>query len=154
MTVSAWRIVKRKLARNAFDGEGARRYGGRWNRPGVAMVYTAESQSLAALEIIVHFDAPELLDAYVVFDVAIDERLVTRVDPAELPRQWRVDPPPHKVQDIGDAWAASGASAVLQVPSATIPAERNFLLNPRHPDFVKLRVGKPARFWFDPRLAT
>ena len=59
--VSAWRITKRKHARSAFTGEGARLYGGRWNSPGTAIIYTAESQSLAVLEILVHLDSPELL---------------------------------------------------------------------------------------------
>lgn len=153
MTVSAWRIVKRKLARDAFSGEGARQFGGRWNRPGVAMVYTAGSRSLAALEIIVHLDAPDLLAEYVVIGVEIDDRLLTRVDEAALPKRWWADPAPAKLQDMGDAWAASNASVALEVPSATITAESNFLLNPGHPDFGKLRIGKPERFRFDPRLA-
>lgn len=152
MTVSAWRIVKRKLAKAAFSGEGARLYGGRWNRPGAQMVYTAESQSLAALEIVAHVDAPELLADYVVLRVDIEERFIRRADLAKLPKYWRANPPPPELQDVGDAWLASGSSAALQVPSALIPSEHNFLLNPRQPDFAKLRIGAPAGFWFDPRL--
>ena len=89
MTLSAWRIVKRKYASSAFSGEGARLFGGRWNNPGVAMVYTAQSQSLAALELLVHLDSSDLLATYVVFEVRIDESLIARVDSAELPRHWR-----------------------------------------------------------------
>lgn len=153
MTISAWRMVKRKLAKGAFSGEGARRFGGRWNSPGVAIIYAAESQSLAALEIAVHLEALELLDEYVVFEVEIDERLVRRVEAAQLPGRWRGDPPPARLQAIGDSWATSGTSAVLQVPSAMVPSEHNFLLNPRHPDFSKLHIGSAVRFLFDPRLA-
>ena len=151
--VTAWRIVKRKLARTAFTGEGARLYGGRWNSVGVAIVYTAESQSLAALEMVVHFDSSELLDNYVVFEVGIDQALVTKVQPSQLPRNWRDDPPLMKVREVGDAWATAGTSAVLQVPSAILPAEHNFLLNPHHRDFPRLVIGKSSPFRFDPRLA-
>jgi RES domain-containing protein len=151
--ITAWRIVKRKLARVAFTGEGARLYGGRWNSAGVAIVYTAESQSLAALEMVVHLDSPDLLYSYVVFEVRIDESLIAKLDLSQLPRNWRTDPPPKKVREGGDAWAAAGASAVLQVPSAILPAEHNFLLNPRHRDFARLMIGKPSPFQFDPRLA-
>ena len=151
--ITAWRIIKRKRARTAFSGDGARQYGGRWNSPGVPMVYTAASQSLAALEMVVHLDSSELLHEYVVFEVGIDESLIEEVDRARLPRNWRADPPPAKVRELGNAWAKSSTSAVLQVPSATLPAENNFLLNPRHPDFPKLVIGKPSAFQFDPRLA-
>jgi RES domain-containing protein len=150
---TAWRIVKRKHARTAFTGEGARRYGGRWNSPGTAIVYTAESQSLAALEMVVHLDSSELLRNYVVFEVDIDESLVVKIGLAQLPRNWRADPPPKRVREVGDAWAKAATSAVLQVLSATLPAEHNFLLNPHHPDFPKLVIGKPSSFQFDARLA-
>ena len=151
--VSAWRIVKRNRTEAAFSGEGARRYGGRWNSVGIAIVYAAESQSLAALEMVVHLDSAELLDHYVVFKVGIDESLVTRVELSDLPRNWRADPPPVKVRQIGDSWAAAGASVGLQVPSAILPAEHNFLLNPRHRDFAKLLIEGPSPFRFDRRLA-
>jgi RES domain-containing protein len=150
---TAWRIVKRKHTRTAFSGEGARRYGGRWNSPGVQIVYTAESQSLAALEMVVHLDSSELLRHYVVFEVGIDESLVVKVGLAQLPRNWRADPPPKKVREVGDAWARAATSVVLQVPSATLPAEHNFLLNPHHADFPKLVIGKAFSFQIGPRLA-
>jgi RES domain-containing protein len=150
--ITAWRIVKRKHARTAFNGEGARMFGGRWNSPGIPMVYTAESQSLAALEMVVHLDAPELLRSYVAFGIGIDESLIAKVGSAKLPKNWRADPPPKKVREVGDTWARTRQSAVLQVPSATLPAEYNFLLNPQHPDFPKLFIGRPATFQFDARL--
>jgi RES domain-containing protein len=151
--ITAWRIVKREHAKVAFTGEGARLYGGRWNSVGVSIVYTAESQSLAALEIVVHLDSSELLGHYIVFEVGIDESLIAQVEPTELPRNWRAGPPPMKVQKVGDTWAKAGTSAVLQVPSAILPAEHDFLLNPCHRDFPKLLIGKPSPFRFDPRFA-
>jgi RES domain-containing protein len=152
--VTAWRITKRKHARNAFTGEGSREFGGRWNNPGTAIVYTAQSQSLAALEIIVHLDSWELLGKYVLIGVEFDQSLIRPVEPSAMPRRWRSDPPPPEVRSIGDDWVLAGSSAVLQVPSALVPGENNFLLNPEHRDFARLRFGKPLTFRFDPRLAS
>ncbi len=152
MSVRTWRIVKRKYAKTAFLGEGARIFGGRWNSPGFPVVYTAESQSLATLEILVHLESFDLLRRYVVAKVEIDESLISELDSSRLPRGWRADPSPAKNRAIGDNWLKSGASAVLQAPSAIIPAERTFLLNPRHRDFSRLRFGTFSAFRFDSRL--
>jgi RES domain-containing protein len=150
--VAAWRIVKQKHKRAALSGEGARRFGGRWNSPGVSMVYLAQSQALAALEMLVHLDAAELLRSYVIIEVGIDESFISRVDPARSGRNWRSDPPPAKLRAIGDAWIAGKSSLVLQVKSVLVPAEFNYLVNPRHADFAKLHVGKSSPFRFDSRL--
>jgi RES domain-containing protein len=150
--LTVWRIVKNKHARTAFSGEGARLYGGRWNSPRTAMVYAAQSQSLAILEMLVHLDSPDLLKRYVLFGVEIDEAFTTRLDSAVLPKNWKRDPVPRKIQAIGDAWAHSLSSAVLSVPSVLVPNESNFLINPRHPDFSRLTIGKPVSFRFDGRF--
>jgi len=152
--LTAWRITKRKHIRSAFTGEGAQRYGGRWTSPGTAVIYTAQSQSLAALEMLVHLDSADLLDRYALFEVVIKESLIRNTDPEKLPRNWKRNPPPAPLQAIGDSWALTKSSAVLRVPSALVPGEDNFLLNPAHPDFRELRIGKPLAFHFDPRLTT
>ena len=153
MSFTAWRITKRKHVKTAFSGSGARKYGGRWNSPGTAVVYTAQTQSLAVLEMLVHLDGPELLQRYVLIGVEIEESLVREVGTADLPRNWRADPAPVGLRKIGDAWIASGVSPVLRVPSTLVPAESNFLLNPAHPEFEKLIVGDPIAFDLDQRLA-
>jgi RES domain-containing protein len=152
VTVTAWRITKRKHARHAFSGEGAREFGGRWNNPGTAVVYTAQSQSLAALEMLVHLDSADLLEKYVLLAADFDQSLVKVVDASNLPRNWRADPPPAQVRSIGDEWVLGGSSAVLQVPSVLVSGENNFLLNPGHQDFARIRFGKPLAFHFDARL--
>ena len=152
MTVTAWRITKRKHARHAFSGEGAREFGGRWNNPGTAVVYTAQSQSLATLEMLVHLDSADLLEKYVLLAADFDQSLVKVVDASNLPRNWRADPPPAQVRSIGDEWVLGGSSAVLQVPSVLVSGENNFLLNPGHQDFARIRFGKPLAFRFDARL--
>ena len=153
MSVTAWRIVKHKNPpRKAFDGEGARLYGGRWNSRGTPVVYTAQSQSLAVLEMLVHLESAELLEKYVFFEVTMEEDLILVLAEADLPRDWRSDLAPRRLRDIGDAWARSNASAALRVPSSLIPAEYNYLLNPKHADFGKVRIGEPAEFYYDARL--
>jgi RES domain-containing protein len=151
----AWRIVQPRFAKDAFSGEGARRYGGRWNSPGIAVVYTAQSLSLAVLEILVHVDSEKLLANYIAIPITFEESLVTKLslsEEAELPRNWHAGPASKATRRLGDQWAAEGRSPVLQVPSAVIPSESNFLLNPVHADFHKLIPGKPVPFEFDPRL--
>jgi RES domain-containing protein len=150
--VTAWRITKRKYARNAFSGEGAREFGGRWNNPGTAIVYTAQSQSLAVLEMLVHLDSSDLLERYVLIPVDFDQSMIRLVEFSTLPKNWRADPPPAQLRSIGDDWILRGNSAVLQVPSVLVPGESNFLLNPGHQDFAKVRIGKPLSFRFNPRL--
>jgi RES domain-containing protein len=149
--VKAWRISKKRYAKNALDGEGAYRYGGRWNSRGVRVVYLSSSPALAALEVLVNADAQLLLAVpYVAIAVEFDESLVTR--PERLPKNWRDDPPPKSAARIGDNWVVSAASLLLEVPSAVIPFEQNYLLNPAHPAMGSLRIGKPQAFSFDPRL--
>jgi len=149
---TGWRIVKTARLATAFDGEGARLHGGRWNSPGTALVYTAESQALAALELLVHLQSSQLLLSYSAVPASFDAKSVEAVDPGRLPRGWRRYPASPALQQIGDHWAAELRSAVLQVPSAIVPDERNFLLNPAHPDFRKIRIGPPAPFAYDARL--
>lgn len=151
MTVRAWRIVKAKHLATAFDGEGARRFGGRWNSPGRRMVYTAESVALALLEMTVHADQG-LLRSYQLLAVEFDEAQVTRVEVGDLPSDWRAFPAPHVLQTIGDAWLDAGESLVLSVPSAIVPMERNFLLNPEHPEMASVTIGEPQPFELDVRL--
>jgi RES domain-containing protein len=150
--ITAWRIVKQRYASTAFDGEGARLFGGRWTSPGVAVVYLAASRSLAALEMAVHLDRSTLLSTFVLIPCEFDDRLVMRVSRRTLPVDWRRDPPPPSLAEIGDAWVKAATTAVLEVPSAVIEAEWNYLLNPKHPDFAQIKIGDPETFEFDPRL--
>jgi RES domain-containing protein len=78
--------------------------------------------------------------------------MVRRLEPPDLPGGWNSSPVPVLVQHVGDAWIAAAQSAVLEVPSAVIEGETNFLLNPAHPDFSKIVQGHPKPFAFDPRL--
>ena len=152
MNVTAWRIVKTRFAGTAFDGEGARRFGGRWNSKGTPMIYAAGSRALAVLEMLVHLENTDLLKHYRLIPVTFDRTLVKRLDPKALPSNWKRRPAPAGARAVGDAWAAAGESAVLEVPSVVVPGETNFLLNPRHPDFAEILIGAPEPYRLDPRL--
>jgi RES domain-containing protein len=152
VTITSWRITKARHAAAAFTGAGAKTFGGRWNSPGTALIYTAGSRSLALLEMLVHLEVQDLLRRYVIFPVTFDDALLSAVDPAGLPKTWRRSPAPASLQAIGDMWAAAGTSAVLRVPSAIVPGEANFLLNPAHRDFARIALGPRQTIAFDPRL--
>jgi RES domain-containing protein len=152
MTLNAWRIVKTKYLEGAFDGEGARLYGGRWNSPGNRVVYTAEHASLAVLEVLVHLESSTPLPGYSLVQVAFEESLIEELEVEELPPNWRASPPPVEVQSIGNQWIEEERSAVFKVLSAILPIEAVYLFNPQHPDFDKFTISTPIPFSFDKRL--
>ncbi len=119
----------------------------------MAIVYTSATLSLAALEYLVHLDPPRAPADLVAVPADIPDAVARReVTAAALPPKWRAYPAPEALADLGTAWARAGTSAVLMVPSVIVPQERNFLLNPAHPDFRRIRLGRPEPFSFDPRL--
>lgn len=149
--LTVWRLVTARFAKSAFSGEGARLYGGRWNRKGVPLVYTAGSQSLAMLEMLVQ-DEP-LRARYVMIEVRIPKGMtIDRIKVEDLPPDWRDIVAREKLQVIGTEWTRKRSAAVLAVPSAVIPVETNYLLNPLHPDFRRIKIGKPQKFETDLRL--
>jgi RES domain-containing protein len=149
---AGWRIILASEASTAFAGEGARRYGGRWNSQGVRVIYVSEHQSTAALEVFVNNKPFLPIDKFKAFHLEWPDS-VTEVVPAKaLPANWRIHPPPIETREIGDRWIREGRSAVLAVPSAVSPADTNFLLNPAHPDFKRIRIASPIDFEFDARL--
>jgi len=135
------------------DGEGARLHPGRWNLPGIAIVYASATLSLAALETLVHVDSDLLPDDLIVLSADIPEKLtIETINDHELPSNWREYPAPEALQVLGTQWVRRGQTAVLSVPSVVVPGERNYLLNPAHPDFSKIKWSKPSPFKWDPRL--
>lgn len=152
--ITVYRICKTKYALTAFDGEGAFRFGGRWNSRGTRIIYTAGSLSLAALEMLVHLDDDSMLFKYSYIPAQIPTGLILKVEDFRLlPKDWSASPSPMTVQKLGDDWAKSGISAVLEVPTSIIPLEKNYLLNPLHLDYSQIILGTPEEFSFDARLA-
>ncbi|HEY8712733.1 MAG TPA: RES family NAD+ phosphorylase [Thermoanaerobaculia bacterium] len=150
--ITSWRITTVEYAASAFDGKGAFVNGGRWNSRGVRMIYTPSSAALAALELLVRIRRRESLRKYVLLACSFEEQLMRRLTPKDLPDDWRASPAPAPLQQIGDAWIAQDQDAVLEVPSAIIETEFNYLLNPRHRDFRKIKIADAIPFSLDLRL--
>jgi RES domain-containing protein len=116
-------------------------------------VYTSSTLPLAVLELLVHLDDDDLAKDYVGIPADIpDPVTITRIRASDLPREWRNLPSPKALADLGSRWAAARETTVLAVPSAIIPSDLNYLLNPLHPQFRRIRIGRPEPFSFDPRL--
>ena len=148
-----WRLCHKQFAATAFDGTGAKLYGGRWNHKGVPAVYCSATLSLAVLEVLVHHRVPIPPNDFVAIPVDVPARLkIETCRLADLPADWSLDPAPARLQEIGSDWLHSLSSAVLAVPSALVQQEFNYLINPRHSDFGRLIIGPPQSFPFDPRF--
>jgi RES domain-containing protein len=133
------------------DGLGASLYGGRWNHKGTPVIYAAASRALCALEVLANAD--ELAGDYIVTPIDVpDELSATTLSIETLPPNWDAGQSTQDTAQIGTDWANSLASAVLVVPSAVIPREHNYILNPRHPEFSKIQFFGPEPFYFDDRL--
>jgi RES domain-containing protein len=153
MSITAWRLTGTKYADTAFDGTGSKLAGGRFNSKGVAMAYASSSRALAVLEVLVNLGDPDdLLEPRMFVPITFAAEQVLTKDVDDLPPNWRGTTRSPAVQAVGDAWVASEASPVLRVPSAVLPAEPNYLVNPLHPDLDALAIGAPEPFEVDPRL--
>ena len=148
-----WRLTSLLRSSTAFDGEGARRSGGRWNRVGIPAVYTSEHLPMAALEILVHVDPSDLTIKFVAIEIDIPDDALQPVLVDQLPPTWRDLPTPAASRAFGDAWLQAGSSLGLIIPSAVIPEYRNVILNPRHPAMGRMVEVRRMPFTFDPRLA-
>ncbi len=135
-----------------YDGEGAKHAGGRWNSKGSRVIYMSENRSLAVLEILVHL-SDVLPDKYVLGSAEIPEDAIEPVSERELPRNWATLTVAEQTatRKLGDRWLRERSSVVLSVPSVT-SGERNFLLNPEHPEFRRIALHDPVPFRFDARL--
>jgi RES domain-containing protein len=138
----------------AFSGAGAFRYGGRWNSPGRYAVYASNSLSTAALEILVHAGTPDAipLDELAIQVVIPIDIAQLRISLSDLPNDWQELNHPACLA-LGDTWISENRTAVLDVPSAVVPQDRNVVLNPKHPDFARIDTSDPGTpFRWDPRL--
>ena len=159
MTVGAtlWRIGTDTPGYTADDlsGVGAKTTGGRWNRPGTPMLYTAGTVALACLETLVHLKVGDLpLNRYLVsiaVPLAVWRKTIALVDPAKQVG-WDALPAGMVSLELGEAWVRSKASALAVVPSVIVPREFNVLVNPGHPDIAKLKVTKHEKWTYDHRL--
>lgn len=147
-----YRLVKAEYADTAFRGSRGR---GRWHRLGTPMVYASDQPATALLETLVHTGRAALLqEEYVLFSIELDEEEhLVRLPSSDLPDNWQAWPWPESTREIGTYWHESEASVALEVPSAVLPVQRNYLLNVGHPAFADVRIRGPEDFPIDTRLA-
>ena len=151
MPLVAVRAAKTKYV--VFDGEGARRQGGRWSSPGRPVIYASSCLAGALLEILVHTGAARLPGPHHAAIAEIPDHIRYEVvDPAAVPG-WDVVPDAPVARAYGDRWFDEGRTAALVVPAATArPLQQHILLNPEHPDYAALRIEPPAPVVWDVRL--
>lgn len=150
--MNVYRIGREQYIRD-LSGEGAKLYGGRWNRRGIPMIYTSEHRSLAALEVLVHTSVHQIPDDLMLLTLSLPgsfKPAAVLID--DLPEGWREFPSPEPLVELGSKWAESNKSALLRVPSAVIPQEWNLLLNPLHKGMKRVEIADVRPFSFDGRL--
>jgi RES domain-containing protein len=153
VTDTIWRIEKRKNAAGVKTGEGAKIAGGRWTSPGRPAIYCAEHLSLAILEVLVHCPgASQRSVARVRFRLRLDRKLLEHVTSKDLPAGFSPRTLYTVTRAIGDAWLQRARTPCLAVPSAIVPAENNYILNPMHPQFAELSWDDPEAITLDDRL--
>ncbi len=153
--ISAFRLCKTRHVATAMTGEDARLAGGRWNSPGLAVVYSSASLSLATLEVLVHLEDPEVfVKLFSWLRLEIPEELVEKTEISNLALDWCSPEAGAAPRAFGNAWLKSMRSAVLAVPSVVTPGEWNYLLNPAHLRFSEIWVGLAVPFEPDPRLTS
>jgi len=151
--VNVWRICLQAHVATGLLGTGGLHVSGRWHHRGNPIVYTSATPSLAALEVLAHVDPATAPPNLRLVEILIPDGLsLETCDPSTLAPDWMAFPAPQVLQDFGSTWLASHRSAVLRVPSALLPIERNFILNPLHSDANQFQVVRDIPFSFDVRL--
>lgn len=151
--IRVFRVLRKKYAQAPFDGEGAFRYGGRWSSPGTRLSYTSEHQSLALLEYFVHLDQDDPPSDLVLATAQIPDDLSrSDITVSKLPANWRDAVAPPELAQIGDEFVRRREHCVLLVPSAIVPAEFNWLINPGHADCSRIVMGHLEPVSYDSRM--
>jgi RES domain-containing protein len=139
--------------KNDLSGKGAELSGGRWNNKGTPMVYTSDSRALCTAEIAVRTPLGITPVDYCILTIEFpDNASIKNVDIHTLPEGWRLYPPPAATRMIGDKFILEGRHLIMKVPSAVVPGDYNYLINPRHKDFGKVKIVNAESFVFDERL--
>jgi len=149
--MEVYRITSKKWSTKLIASGNA----ARWNSEENKIIYTAESRALACLENLVHSSGEELKKEFAMMLIEIPTTLkIERIEIASLPNNWFEFENLLLCRNIGDKWLMKKSTAVLKVPSVIISHEFNYLLNPEHPDFKKIKLNSIEDFRFDPRIIT
>ena len=147
--MQVYRIASTRFT-NQLNGEGAFRFGGRWNSKGTRVVYTSESIALAMLELIVHSDGLPIRADMELLTISIPDKLIEKLE--TLPDQWNQVPAHNDSRLIGDAFVAEQRNLSLSVPSVVVPESRNYIINPMHPKMNQVKIVARRPFVFDGRI--
>ncbi len=148
--ITVYRISQCKFIED-LSGEGAFRYGARWNSAGTRLLYTAENAALAMLEALAHITMLPLKEPYCMARISIPDD-VADICPSSLPANWNIQPPPDLLAAIGDSFCKKGENLAAKVPSVLMPENFNYLINPLHPLFSKIKLVAITNISFDQRL--
>ncbi len=150
--MNVFRLTKKKYM-DDLTGMGAELAGGRWNYKGTRLLYTSESQALCTAEIAVRTPMGIVPDDYYLITINIPDRIALEViDLKSLPSNWNKFPNFQVTQDLGDKFVMENKYLILQVPSAVVKGDHNYLINPKHEDFKKITIVEKTKFEFDERL--
>lgn len=145
-----YRIAGSKYAHD-LSGMGAALFGGRWNKKGIPVLYTSESQALSLLETVVN-TPPMLVPQMELLVLRIPDDSILEIKADTLPKNWSKYPAPTILAEMGSKWAVQESTIALKIPSSIIPSSFNYLLNCRHPRFSEVELLSREIFHFDPRL--
>jgi RES domain-containing protein len=147
-----YRITRQKYARD-LSGKGAEKVGGRWNSIGTPMLYCSNSIAHASMEVVVNLPIGDPPPDYVLISIEVPDTIKEVVLPIkDLPEKWNMFPHPEKIQKIGDKFIKDNKNLITRVPSASVQGDFNYLINPNHKDFSKVKIKKIEPFNFDQRL--
>lgn len=147
--ISVWRIESEKHLDAMKTGKGALLYGGRWNEKGTPLIYASDSLALATLEKFVHLSRFDFKMKLRSLEIKIPKSvLIKKLNTAQFEDIITTT----STQIYGSQWAEDKKTAILKVPSAIIKSEFNYLINPEHPDFMRIKFCEPVDFSFDDRL--
>lgn len=147
-----YRLSKEKFHLD-LSGKGAELYGGRWNSKGVAMLYTSQSRALAFAEVAIHIPVGIVPKDYFLISISFpDTASILKLADTDVPPDWRSNPHSNSTQKIGDQFIAESKYLVLQVPSAVVPGDFNFLINPNHAQIKEVVINAVEPFEFDSRF--
>lgn len=149
--MKVFRVGRTKHLRD-LTGEGARLFGGRWNHKGVACVYASENMALAVLEYTVNTNVDDIPRALSIATIEIPGSNILSLSIADLPGNWNEAPAPAETKDLGTRLLLAAEYAVIKLPSAVIPFEHNFLLNPLHADSKAFKIVEVRDLVYDVRI--
>lgn len=145
-----YRLTRAKY-KNQLSGKGSAIRGGRWNSPGIEMIYCSTNRSLAMAEVAVHLTIGTLPKDYFMLEIKIPDSIEPKTI-ADLPSNWNVFPHSSICKDIGDTFILDAEELILKVPSAVTQGDFNILINPVHPHFKKVKIKTAKPYSFDRRL--